>query len=121
MLSSRASRHPSTGGSSTLYTQPDCDPAVEGDISWWDEHLAYLFPDETDRNYLLNWLAWLVQNISSRSRNMRCCLQGPKQGTGKSFIVEVLSEISCIRRNVKNVNRSRTCTVRSTAGLSGRN
>jgi hypothetical protein len=85
------------------YTWPTVLP-TEGDVSWWDEHIAYLFPNEADRNYLLNWLAWLVQNIALKPKHA-LLMQGPIQGTGKSFIVEVVSEI-LHPRNVKNVSQA---------------
>lgn len=85
------------------YTQPTVI-AAEGDVTWWDEHLAYLFPNEIDRNHLLNWLAWLVQNIQLKPKHA-LLMQGPIQGTGKSFVLEVFSQI-LHPKNVKNISQS---------------
>jgi hypothetical protein len=86
-----------------LYVQPDIQP-LEGDLSWWDAHLEYLLPNPVDRNHLLNWMAWFVQNIGKKPKHA-ILLQGEKQGTGKSFIVEMLGRV-INRRNVSNINQA---------------
>lgn len=74
-----------------FYRPSDVVPA-QGDTAVWNEHLAYLFPDETERGHVLNWCAWFLQNIERKPKH--CLLiAGHVQGTGKSFISEVLSEI----------------------------
>lgn len=78
-------------GKFNMYVQPDIIPA-EGDITWWDDHLAYLFPDPVDRDHVLNWMAWLLQNISLKPKHA-LLVAGSEQGTGKSFLVEVLARI----------------------------
>ncbi|WP_426443407.1 primase-helicase family protein [Bradyrhizobium genosp. P] len=64
----------------------------EGDISWWQDHLAFLFPDELDRRMLTNWLAWFVQNLDKKPKHA-LLIQGRIQGTGKSFISNMLTKI----------------------------
>jgi hypothetical protein len=62
----------------------------EGEMDWWYEHVAYLFPDSEDQRHLMNWLAWFYQNIDKKPKHA-LLLQGRMQGTGKSFIVEMLA------------------------------
>lgn len=79
------------GDAYNMYRQPDVVP-MPGDTAWWDEHLAYLFPDEVYRNHLLNWMAWLVQNLGDKPKHA-LIIQGEVNGTGKSFIGKVLARI----------------------------
>lgn len=74
-----------------MYRVPDV-VAEEGDLTWWNEHLEYLLPDETYRNHLLNWMAWLVQNLDQKPKHA-LIIQGEVNGTGKSFIGKVLARI----------------------------
>lgn len=91
------------GGIFNTYTQPSIVP-MEGDVSWWDAHLEYLFPDAEDRSLVLNWVAWLLQNITKKPKHA-LLVQGEIQGTGKSFIVEMLSRILDLR-NVSNLTQT---------------
>jgi hypothetical protein len=86
-----------------MYVQPTV-VAAEGDLSWWDDHLEYLLPDEVNRNHLLNWMAWFLQNLGKKPKHA-LLLQGTEQGTGKSFIVEMLARI-INRRNTSNINQT---------------
>ncbi len=79
------------GQTFNMYRTPDIEP-IEGDISWWNEHLEYLLPDEVSRNHLLNWMAWLLQNLKKKPKHA-LILQGEVNGTGKSFIGKVLTRI----------------------------
>jgi hypothetical protein len=74
-----------------MYRAPDVVP-VEGDLAWWDAHLEYLFPEETYRNHLLDWMGWLVQNLDKKPKHA-LIIQGEVNGTGKSFIGKVLARI----------------------------
>lgn len=79
------------GETFNVYRDPDIQP-IEGDIAWWNEHLEYLFPDDTSRNHLLNWMAWLLQNLDKKPKHA-LIVQGEVNGTGKSFIADVLTRI----------------------------
>jgi hypothetical protein len=92
-----------SGNKFNTYTVPDIVPA-EGDVSWWDEHLEYLFPDPVDRDLLLNWLAWLLQNLRLKPKHA-LLIQGDIQGTGKSFISDMLTRI-LHKSNVANINQN---------------
>ena len=85
-----------------LYQPPAVKP-VQGDVSWWDDHLEYLFPDEADRSLVLDWISWLLQNLGQKPKHA-LLVQGTTQGTGKSFIVEIL-ELILDRRNVAHINQ----------------
>lgn len=86
-----------------LYTQPDIVPA-EGDIEWWNEHLEYLFPDPEYRDHVLNWMAWLIRNLTLKPKHA-LIIQGPEPGTGKSFIAKLLTRI-LHKNNVSVVSQS---------------
>lgn len=79
------------GTTFNMYRTPTVTP-VEGDTSWWNEHLEYLFPDAEYRNHLLNWMAWIVQNLDKKPKHA-LIIQGEVNGTGKSFIGKVLTKI----------------------------
>jgi hypothetical protein len=87
-----------------LYSPPNIEP-IGGDISWWDAHLEYLFPSAEYRDHVLNWMAWLLQ-YPKRKPKHALIIQGPLQGTGKSFLGWVLRK--CVNeRNVAVVSQSR--------------
>lgn len=79
------------GETFNMYRKPDIIPA-EGDLSWWNEHLEYLLPEQEYRDHLLNWMAWLLQNLTKKPKHA-LILQGEVNGTGKSFIGRVLTRI----------------------------
>jgi len=68
----------------------DLKPA-EGDPTIFLEHMDYMFEDERERNLVLDYMAWCVQN-SAQKPNFAMVIKG-KQGTGKSFIGQVLERI----------------------------
>ena len=74
-----------------LWRAGDVIPAP-GDTAVWDAHLDYLFPDQTDRDHVLNWLAWVYQNMSRKPKHM-LVVWGEHQGSGKSFIGKVFSQL----------------------------
>lgn len=73
------------------YTPSNVVPA-EGDLSWWDAHLEYLYPNPVERGMVLDWLAWFVQNLEKKPKHA-LLLQGHVQGTGKTFIPKMLTMI----------------------------
>jgi hypothetical protein len=70
-----------------MYRPSDVTPAP-GDVTWWNEHLEYLYPDPEDRVHLMNWLAWVYQNQKRKPKHA-LLLQGAFPGTGKSFITRM--------------------------------
>ena len=65
---------------------------AEGDTSTWDTHLEYLFPDEDDRNRVLDWMAWVYTHPTLHP-NHALAVIGRTQGTGKSFLQRVLAKL----------------------------
>ena len=64
----------------------------EGDTSVWNTHLNYLFPDHQQRQIVLNWCAWILQNPSKKPKH-GIMLIGTETGTGKSLIVRAMEQI----------------------------
>ncbi|MQW64884.1 hypothetical protein GHK33_20255, partial [Sinorhizobium meliloti] len=65
--------------------------ATPGDVSIFLEHMEHLFPDESDRSHVLDYLALLVQFPSSKI-NFALLVRGI-QGTGKSWIGGLMERI----------------------------
>jgi|GEM_PF-2037963 hypothetical protein len=74
-----------------LYRPPNVVPKA-GDTAWFESHVSYLFPDEEQRRHLYNWLAWFIQNPKRKPKHA-LLIQGREQGTGKSFLGEVLAKV----------------------------
>jgi hypothetical protein len=70
---------------------PDNPEAVAA-LEMWDAHLRYLFPDQESRDLVLNWFAWLIQNMEKKPR-FALLVHGPLHGTGKSFLGKMLKSI----------------------------
>jgi len=66
--------------------------AAQGDTEFWDDHLKYLWPEQADRDLVLDWCGWLLQNIALKPKHA-LLLAGYVHGTGKSFIGDVLTQI----------------------------
>ena len=64
---------------------------IEGDVAVFLDHMTYLFPDETDRDYVLDYLALFVQRPEVKM-NFALLIQGT-QGTGKSWVGQLLERI----------------------------
>ncbi|HEY5305174.1 MAG TPA: bifunctional DNA primase/polymerase [Pseudolabrys sp.] len=79
------------GGAFNLYTPPKII-AAEGDTSLWNDHLKFIFPREADRTHLLNWIAWVLQHLGKKPKHA-LVIAGEIQGTGKSWIADVLAEL----------------------------
>ena len=61
---------------------------VAGDVSLWLELLTALIPGEADRRYVLNWLAWKIQNPGGVPDTI-LIFKGAK-GTGKNSLFDPL-------------------------------
>jgi hypothetical protein len=79
------------GGAYNQYV-PSKIVSLEGDTTLWDEHLKYLFPVEAIRKVVLDWLAWVLQNLDKKPKHA-LFIRGEVQGTGKSFIGDVFAEL----------------------------
>jgi len=76
-----------------------------GDTTLWNEHINNLFQDENDRDAVLNWMAWIVQNPTKKP-NHALLIVGRKTGTGKSFVARVLEQIVGERNTQRPKNSS---------------
>lgn len=65
--------------------------AAAGDVSVFLEHMEYLFPDEGDREHVLDYLALLVQ-FPARKIHFALLIRG-SQGTGKSWVGQLMERI----------------------------
>lgn len=62
--------------------------AIPGDVELWLQVLRALVPDEAERTYVLNWLAWKVQNPGGVPDTI-LIFRGSK-GTGKNSLFDPL-------------------------------
>jgi hypothetical protein len=74
-----------------LYSDTGVKPKAGGTLLW-NAHLNYLFPDAKTRTHVLNWLAWMLQNKGLKPKHA-LLIAGKVQGTGKSFISEVMMRL----------------------------
>lgn len=73
------------------FWRPSAVVPEEGDITPFLEHCAFIIPDQKEQNYLLDYLAWMVQHPGEKI-HWTILLQGV-QGSGKSFFGEVMKII----------------------------
>jgi hypothetical protein len=78
--------------------------AAKAALQMWNAHLEYLLPDQADRDHVLNWMAWLLQNMRLKPKHA-LLLQGKEQGTGKTFLALMLEQILDVY-NVSRVSQS---------------
>lgn len=76
-----------------------------GNTDLWNEHVNNLFQDENDRDAVLNWMAWIVQN-QTKKPNHALLIVGRKTGTGKSFVARVMEQIVGERNTQRPKNSS---------------
>jgi hypothetical protein len=73
--------------------RPSSLVAKEGDVSWFIDHLRYLFDgDETSVNLLLDFMSLLVREPAQKIL-FALLLHGKHHGTGKSIIARLLTKI----------------------------
>lgn len=68
-------------------TGPIPETATAEDAKPWLDHLTYLFGDGEERDALIHWLAWVVQNPALKP-NWGVLIGSPWQGNGKSILLE---------------------------------
>ncbi|BEV45962.1 bifunctional DNA primase/polymerase [Afipia carboxidovorans] len=76
--------------------------AMPGDVTPFLVHMAYLFPDEKDRDHVLDYLALLVQRPADKI-HFALLIRGA-QGTGKSWIGRLMEKIVGSRNTVRPSN-----------------
>ena len=83
------------------YVPLDLEP-VNGNVGRFKRHMKYLIPNELERNTLLDWLAYNIQNPGKKVRWMPI-IKG-KKGIGKSIISDLILTPMLGMRNVKPCN-----------------
>lgn len=79
------------GGSTYNIWRPSGIAAREGDVSVIEEHLEYLFPDETERGHVLDFMHFVC--VRPEVKVMFAPLIQGEQGTGKTAIGVLLRRI----------------------------
>ena len=80
------------------YRAPDIKQA-KGDVSFFFDHLDYLFPDKQDQHMLLTFMAQTVQQLTVKLRWM-LIIQSDYEGVGKSSVIgrimgHILGDSNC--------------------------
>lgn len=57
------------------------------DVSKWLEHVAFVLPNEQERETVLNWLAWIIQNPGQKP-NWAVVMGSSAEGIGKDLTLE---------------------------------
>lgn len=71
-----------------------------GDSSVFQEHIAFVIPDERERNHVLNFFAFMLQNPGLKIKHS-IVIQGA-QGIGKSYFLELF--VRLIGKNAREIN-----------------
>lgn len=74
-----------------IWEDPCIEP-IEGDIQKFHDHIAYIFPDEIQRNIMLSWMAYNVQHPEDKVL-WAVLIVGRKEGTGKSILGFILRRL----------------------------
>lgn len=76
-----------------LYEPPNFGnlPPDPDAFEWFGAFLDYLIPDDVDRAWLLNWMAYKVQNPGARGAGV--ILVTPTQGTGRNVLMKMLTSV----------------------------
>src|ERR1035437_4189626 len=80
---------------------------LDGEPKLFLSHVQYLIPDPQQREYFLDWLAWLIQH-PARKMMFAALLYG-KQGTGKSWFCELMKVILG-RHKVSEPSHAQVCS-----------
>lgn len=84
--------HDDIGTWLNLYEPPRFGMRAEPDAwTWFTPFMEYLVPDAEDRAWLLNWIAYKVQNPGDRGAGV--ILVTPMQGTGRNVLMKMLREV----------------------------
>lgn len=90
------------GGERYNLWRPSGVEAREGDVSWFEDHMEFMFPDQIQRDLVLDYLATMVQRPAEKI-HFALLVHGD-QGSGKSAIGEIMRRIIGDRNVVKPSN-----------------
>lgn len=96
---------PETDGEEYNIWRPSPVVPVEGNTDLWNQHINFLFQDDNDRNLVLNWMAFVVQNPTKKP-NHALLIVGRNTGTGKSLVARVFEKIIGVRNTQRPKNSS---------------
>jgi len=71
---------------------PPIKPEKQSDIEKWDEMVKFIVEDESERDYLLNWLAFIIQKPWVKTHAM-ILIYTKNQRMGKGSIFDVMTDI----------------------------
>ena len=71
---------------------PPIKPEKQSDIEKWDEMVEFIVEDESERDYLLNWLAFIIQKPWVKTHAM-ILIYTKNQRMGKGSIFDVMTDI----------------------------
>ena len=71
---------------------PPIKPTKLGDIKPWDQMVEFIVPDEKEREYLLDWLAFIVQNPWVKTQTI-VLIFTKQERMGKGSIFDVMTDI----------------------------
>jgi hypothetical protein len=63
----------------------------QADIDLWLEFITYLIPEESEREYFLDWLACKAQDMGFRGAAI--LMVAPRQGTGRTTLADMLGTL----------------------------
>jgi hypothetical protein len=86
------------------WRQSPIEPA-QGDTKAWNAHLEYLFPNQADRDHVLNWMAWVYQNQALKP-NHALLIVGETHGTGKSVVARIFEQLIGVPNTKRPKNSS---------------
>ena len=76
----------------------------------FDEFLAFVTPNETERDVFLNWLAWSLKHEEQKPR-WAVMLYSQKQGTGKTVLTDLVKDLFGVA-NTSRINGVRQLVAR---------
>jgi hypothetical protein len=93
-----------------LWEYPAYRRAVGNKGTAFDTFLAYVIPEEAERNVFLNWLAWSLKHEEQKPR-WAVMLYSQKQGTGKTVLTELVKDLFGVA-NTSRINGVRQLVAR---------
>lgn len=75
--------------------------AEDSEVQRWLDHVAFVIPGESERETVLNWLAWVVQNPGSKP-NWALVIGSTVEGMGKDLMLEPV-RVAVGQSNVREI------------------
>lgn len=78
----------------------------EDDVNMFKQFIEYLIPNETERDYFMQWLSAKAQNPTFKGASV--LMVAPSQGTGRTTLTDMVTELFT-SNNVKKVTFPQLC------------